>query len=99
MSANLDIAYALKLLQETSASKEGFARWHKNIGFQLMADEIKIESRLCWDSWLNMILGVCRKHLNNYSLEFVTIEQPDAIIEGIAEKKLHFSTEVGSLTA
>jgi hypothetical protein len=97
MSANLDITYTSKMSQETSASKEGFARRHKNVGFQLMADEIKIESRLRWDSRSNMILGVCREHSDNYSLEFVTIEQPDAIIEGIAEKNLHFSTEVGSL--
>src|ERR1700691_5801012 len=33
------------------------------VGFQLMADEIKIESRIRWDAWSNMILGVCREHL------------------------------------
>jgi hypothetical protein len=54
MSANLDISYppssALPTTHCTCC-----------IGFQLMADEIKIESRLRWDSRTNMILGVCRE--------------------------------------
>ena len=59
-----------------------------------MADEIKIESRLRWDSRTNMILGVCREHTTNLSMEFRTISQPDAIIRGINKKECHFASEV-----
>jgi hypothetical protein len=42
----------------------------KNIGFQLMADEIKLETRMRWDPRSNSILGVCREDSKEYSLEF-----------------------------
>jgi hypothetical protein len=82
MSANLDISYP-----PTTPST-------CRVGFQLMADEIKIESRLRWDSRTNMILGVCREHTVNLSMEFQTISQPDAIIRGINKKECHFASEV-----
>jgi hypothetical protein len=59
-----------------------------------MADEIKIESRLQWDSCTNMILGICREHTTNISMEFHTIAQPDAIIQGISKEECHFASEV-----
>jgi hypothetical protein len=91
MSANLDISYppspALPTIPSTC-----------RIGFQLMADEIKIESRLRWDSRTNMILGVCREHTANLSMEFRTIAQPDAIIQGISKEECHFASEVELLS-
>jgi len=69
----------------------------RHAGFQLMADEIKIESRLRWDARTNMILGVCREHSADYAVEFKTIAQPDAILRGINENKIHFATEVCNL--
>lgn len=87
MSANLDISYPPSSALPTMPST-------RHVGFQLMADEIKIESRLRWDSRTNMILGVCREHTANLSMEFRTISQPDAIIRGINKKECHFASEV-----
>jgi hypothetical protein len=73
MSGNLDISYppssALLTIPSTCC-----------VGFQLMADKIKIESHLQWDSHTNAILGVYREHPANLSIEFCIIAQPDAII-------------------
>jgi hypothetical protein len=91
MSANLDISYPPSLAFPTIPS---ICR----IGFQLMADEIKIKSRLRWDSRTNMILGVCREHTTNLSMEFRTIAQPDAIIQGISNEECHFASEVELLS-
>jgi hypothetical protein len=87
MSENLDISYPPPSALPTMPSV-------RCIGFQLMADEVKIESRLRWDSRTNMILGVCREHTTNLSMEFRMISQPDAIIRGINKKECHFASEV-----
>jgi hypothetical protein len=85
MSSNLDISYSSSALPSSKTCC---------VGFQLMADEIKIESRMRWDSRTNMILGICREHSAEYSLEFCTISQPEAIIRGIESELLHFASEV-----
>lgn len=59
-----------------------------------MADEIKIGNRMQWNAHTNMILGICREHSADYSLEFRTIAQPEAIVQGIRDQKLHFASEV-----
>ena len=63
-------------------------------GFQLAIDEIKVEKRLRWDADRNIILGPCREDVKPYSVEFRTMEQPKAIVEGICGNKLHFASEV-----
>lgn len=85
MLANLDISYPPR----TATSKPRPIQ-----GFQLMADEIKIESRLQWDARTNKILGVCREHSKHLSMDFESIAEPDIIIERINEKKCHFASEV-----
>lgn len=64
------------------------------VGFQLMADEIKIESRLRWHAGTNAILGTCREHNKNYELEFRSMSEPDRLLQGINDGKVHFATEV-----
>ncbi|KZP32677.1 hypothetical protein FIBSPDRAFT_722568, partial [Athelia psychrophila] len=68
------------------------------VGFQLMADEIKIESRLRWDAKSNIIHGTCREHNDSYGLEFKSMKQPEDILRGLNEKDekkrhVHFATE------
>lgn len=89
MSLNLDVSYP-----PNSASEDETPRL--TVGFQLMVDEIKIESRLRWDARTNKIVGVCREHSANLSMDFESIHEPDAIIESILaeEDPCHFATEV-----
>ncbi|TDL21390.1 hypothetical protein BD410DRAFT_724370, partial [Rickenella mellea] len=75
----------------------------KGPGFQIMIDEIKIESRLRWDPRSNMILGVCREHSEHSVLEFRSMVQANAIKDDLDAKRLHLGTEatvvaVGSLS-
>lgn len=92
MSTNLDISYLPKDLAESDTPSRPVT------GFQLMTNEIKIESRLRWDARTNKILGVCREHSKNVSMDFESIAEPDAIIEGINNKELHFASEVRHLS-
>ena len=52
-------------------------------GYQEMADELKVESWLRWDASRNVILGPCCKHVKPYSVEFCTMDQPQALAKGI----------------
>ncbi|KZP10387.1 hypothetical protein FIBSPDRAFT_700742, partial [Athelia psychrophila] len=92
MSLNLDVSYP-----PNSASEDETPRL--TVGFQLMVDEIKIESRLRWDARTNKIVGVCREHSANLSMDFESIHEPDAIIESILaeEDPCHFATEASVL--
>ena len=87
MSSNLEISYPSSSTPSPATRK---------VGFQLMADEIKIESRMRWNARTNMILGICREHSADYSLEFCTVAQPEAIVHGIRDKTLHFASEVST---
>ncbi|KIM71403.1 hypothetical protein PILCRDRAFT_82813, partial [Piloderma croceum F 1598] len=84
MSSNLEISYLSSSMPSPATQK---------VGFQLMADEIKIESRMRWNARTNMILGICREHSADYSLEFRMVAQPEAIVRGIKDQKLHFASE------
>lgn len=66
-------------------------------GFQMMADEIKTETRMRWDARTNMILGICREHGKTYGLEFKSMAQAFALRDGIANNKVHLATEVSCL--
>jgi len=66
-------------------------------GFQMMADEIKTETRMRWDACTNMILGICQEHGKTYGLEFKSMAQAFALRDGIADNKVHLATEVSCL--
>lgn len=63
-------------------------------GFQLMADEIKLETRMRWDPRTNMILGVCREHGKTFGLEFRSMAQAVALRDVIKDEKVHLASEV-----
>jgi hypothetical protein len=63
-------------------------------GFQLMADEIKLETRMGWDARINNILGVCREHGQQYALEFRSMAQAIVLRDGIHNDAVHLATEV-----
>ena len=67
-------------------------------GFQLMADEIKLETRMRWDARTNNILGVCREHGQRYALEFRSMAQAIALRDGIHDDAVHLATEVHPLS-
>ncbi|KAJ6552345.1 hypothetical protein B0H10DRAFT_1968451 [Mycena sp. CBHHK59/15] len=62
-------------------------------GFQIMVDEIKVEGRMRWDPRSNMILGLCREHSANFELEFLGIEQAEALHAGLANNDIHLASE------
>ena len=62
--------------------------------FQMMANEIKMETRMHWDAHSNLILGICREHGKTYRLEFKSMAQAVALQDGIANNKVHLATEV-----
>ena len=55
----------------------------RKCGFQLMVDELKLESHKHWDARTNQILGICREHSTPYSLEFQSMAQAVALRDGI----------------
>ena len=63
-------------------------------GFQLMADEIKLESRMRWDPRTNNILGICREHGKRYGLEFRSMAQATALRDGIRDEDVHLASKV-----
>lgn len=63
-------------------------------GFQLMADELKLETRMRWDARTNNILGICREHGQRYALEFRSMAQATALRDGIRDDAVHLATEV-----
>jgi hypothetical protein len=84
----------LKISFPPLASTPVTALENRGPGFQLSVDEIKVEKRLQWDASRNLILGPCREDVKPYSVEFRTMEQPKAIVQGILDNKLHFAAEV-----
>ncbi|KAJ6579391.1 hypothetical protein B0H10DRAFT_2342503 [Mycena sp. CBHHK59/15] len=62
-------------------------------GFQIMVDEIKVEGRMRWDARSNMILGLCREHSKNFELEFLGVEQAEALHAGLADGAVHLASE------
>jgi hypothetical protein len=86
MTHNLHHAFPLLPSSSTSRPRTG--------GFQLMADEIKLETRMRWDPRTNMILGVCREHGKTYGLEFRSMAQAFALRDGLHDQKVHLAPEV-----
>lgn len=61
----------------------------------LMFDELKIEEWPRWDDKSNNILGVCREHGKNASLQYTSKDEVDLLFSQIAEDKVHLATNVG----
>ena len=92
MTENLKVSF--RMVEGSGIAASDHAHRHRGPGYQKMADELKVESRLRWDASRNIILGPCREHVKPYSVEFCTMDQPQALAEGIRDKRLHFATEV-----
>jgi hypothetical protein len=60
----------------------------------LMFDEIAIEKRPRWDDKSNKILGVCREHGQDTSLEFVSEDDLQTLWEELGCGKIHLAHEV-----
>jgi hypothetical protein len=94
MIENLNTSFRMGEPAGVVASSQAHAHRPRGPGYQEMADELKVESRLRWDASRNIILGPCREHVGPYSVDFVTMDQPRALAEGIQDQDLHFATEV-----
>lgn len=94
MTENLNTSFRMGKSAELGSNISNQARHSCGPGYQEMADELKVESRLRWDANRNIILGPCREHVKPYSVEFCTMDQPHALAEGIQHNNLHFATEV-----
>jgi hypothetical protein len=60
----------------------------------LMFDEIAIERRPRWDDKSNKILGMCREHGRDTSLEFVSEEDLQTLWKELSCGKIHLAHEV-----
>ena len=60
----------------------------------IMFDEISIEKRPRWDDKSNKILGVCREHGRDTSLEFTSEDDLQTLWDELARGKIHFAYEV-----
>jgi hypothetical protein len=60
----------------------------------LMLDELKVEERPRWDDKTNMILGPCREHSKNASLEFTSRHEADLLIDSLHTGDVHLAVEV-----
>jgi len=60
----------------------------------LMFDEISVESHPCWDNKTNRILGVCREHRQDTSLEFTNEDDLQTIWDELQCGKIHLAHEV-----
>lgn len=60
----------------------------------LMFDELKVEERPRWDDKTNMIVGICREHGSNTSLEYNSKQEVELLIHSIQKDIVHLATEV-----
>lgn len=60
----------------------------------IMFDEISVEKRPRWDDKTNKILGVCREHGQDTSLEFTSEEDLRTLWEEVQSGKIHLAHEV-----
>lgn len=63
-------------------------------GMTIQIDEIKIQERLRWDPKSNKILGVCREHSGQCSLDFCSMNQADELLGCLQTDVVHLATEV-----
>ena len=65
------------------------------LGVVMQIDEIKLRECLRWDPTTNNILGVCREHGGQCTLEFRTQTQADQVLRCLQSKEVHLAAEVG----
>jgi hypothetical protein len=84
MSTNIASIYPMLPVEDSAPTK----------GMVIQVDEIKLQERLRWDPCSNMILGVCREHGGQCSLEFHAEMQADIILDWLKKKEIHLALEV-----
>jgi hypothetical protein len=95
MTENLKVSFHMvEGSSQSDVTASNCVHHHRGPSYQKMADKLKVESRLHWDATQNVILGPCHEHVKLYSVEFCTMDQPQALAEGIQDKCLHFATEI-----
>ena len=65
----------------------------------IMFDEISVERRPRWDDKTNKVLGVCREHGQDTSLEFTSEQDLQTLWEELQCGKIHVAHEVGLPTS
>ncbi|KAJ7083913.1 hypothetical protein C8R43DRAFT_1082866 [Mycena crocata] len=58
-----------------------------------MADELHIDKRPRWDDKTNMILGACREHADQTSLEFQQMADAEVFFQDLHDGKVHLASE------
>jgi hypothetical protein len=66
----------------------------KNLHAVTMFDELAIEKRPRWDDKSNKVLGICREHGSETSLEFTVEEDLETLWEELGCGKIHLAHEV-----
>jgi len=84
MSSNISSIYPKVPVNDVAPTK----------GMVIQVDEIKLQERLRWDPRSNMILGVCREHGSQCSLEFRSETQADLILDRLKKNEIHLASEV-----
>ncbi|KAF8268060.1 hypothetical protein EI94DRAFT_1700527 [Lactarius quietus] len=59
-----------------------------------MIDKIKVEERLHWDPLTNTILVLCFKHTKHMDLDFCSMSDMSALVQGILCREIHHASEV-----
>ena len=62
----------------------------------LMFDKIKVEEQPRWDDKNNNIIGVCREHSKNASLQYTSKDEVDLLFSQILDEKVHLASNVCS---
>ncbi|EIW78063.1 hypothetical protein CONPUDRAFT_61794, partial [Coniophora puteana RWD-64-598 SS2] len=62
-------------------------------GYQLLVDEIKVESRPRWDDVTNKIIGVAREDADNIGLDFCSEAEAYALVKAVADGKVRLAVE------
>jgi hypothetical protein len=60
----------------------------------LMFDELKVEERPRYDEKSNKMLGVCREHAKNASLEFASEREVQLLLESVKKGDIHLAVDV-----
>ena len=85
MLQNLNILYPNSPNQLYSSSIQGYS---------IVIDEIALEKRLRWDPQTNMIVGVCREHSDECSLNFQTTAEANYLRDKLIDDVVHLACEV-----
>ncbi|KAH9925086.1 hypothetical protein B0H21DRAFT_700940 [Amylocystis lapponica] len=69
----------------------------REVPMSMFVDELKLEERLRWDPSRNKILGVCREHGHQVSLDFRSMAEADVLLDALTHedpaKQVHLATE------